>query len=159
MGIIGVVAALTLPALIANYKKQVTVTQLKKMYSVLSQTMLYTIEKDGDYSSLDIKDHDQSSINNWYLTSIKPYIKVTQECFDTSGCRAEEGTKLMNGGQPGWYRGAIGLGTNIVVFNTTDGYSVIVDAYEDNGNYRGVNLPNQEYVAVYIDVNGKRDRT
>ncbi len=32
LGIIGVVAAMTLPNLIANYRSKVAVTQLKKMY-------------------------------------------------------------------------------------------------------------------------------
>ena len=33
LGIIGVVAAMTLPALVQNYKEKATVTQLKKVYS------------------------------------------------------------------------------------------------------------------------------
>ena len=37
LGIIGIVAALTLPTLISNHKKQVYVTQLKKAYAVLNQ--------------------------------------------------------------------------------------------------------------------------
>ena len=37
LGIIGVVAALTMPALIANYKKQQTIVQLKKAYTTLAQ--------------------------------------------------------------------------------------------------------------------------
>ena len=37
LGIIGVVAALTMPALIAKYQKQVYVNQLKKAYAVLNQ--------------------------------------------------------------------------------------------------------------------------
>ena len=36
LGIIGVVAALTLPTLISNYKKQTYVTGLQKAYSVLN---------------------------------------------------------------------------------------------------------------------------
>ena len=36
LGIIGVVAALTLPTLIQNHQKQVYVTQLKKAYSIYS---------------------------------------------------------------------------------------------------------------------------
>lgn len=39
LGIIGVVAALTIPALIANHKKQVTVTRLEKFYSVINQAI------------------------------------------------------------------------------------------------------------------------
>ncbi len=39
LGIIGVVAALTIPALVSNYKKQVVETSLKKYYSVLNQAI------------------------------------------------------------------------------------------------------------------------
>ena len=47
LGIIGVVAALTLPSVIQNYKKQVTVTQLKKAYSVLGQVVQKSIADNG----------------------------------------------------------------------------------------------------------------
>ena len=39
LGIIGVVAAITLPALTAKYKKQITATRLKSAYSILSQAL------------------------------------------------------------------------------------------------------------------------
>ena len=39
LGIIGVVASLTMPALLANYKKQETVTRLKKAYSIVEQAI------------------------------------------------------------------------------------------------------------------------
>ena len=37
LGIIGIVAALTLPNLIANYKNKIIAKQLQKTYSTLSQ--------------------------------------------------------------------------------------------------------------------------
>jgi len=50
LGIIGVVAALVMPALIANYKKQVYVTQLKKTISAWEQGMNLMLATDGvDY--------------------------------------------------------------------------------------------------------------
>ena len=36
LGIIGIVAAMTMPALIANHQKQVAATAVKKMYSQLN---------------------------------------------------------------------------------------------------------------------------
>ena len=48
LGIIGVVAAMTLPTLVANYKEKQRVTQLKKSYSVLQQAFLRAVEKHGD---------------------------------------------------------------------------------------------------------------
>lgn len=48
LGIIGVVAALTMPALIANHRKQVTVTKLKKVYSVMNQAISAAVAEYGD---------------------------------------------------------------------------------------------------------------
>lgn len=47
LGIIGVVAAMTLPTLIANYQKRQTVVQLKKVYSVLNQALQKSIAENG----------------------------------------------------------------------------------------------------------------
>lgn len=47
LGVIGIVAAMTLPILIANYQKQVAVTAVKKMYSELNQALNLTLEEYG----------------------------------------------------------------------------------------------------------------
>ena len=47
LGIIGVVAAMTLPTLISNYQKRVYVTQLKKSVSVLSNGFRLMMAHDG----------------------------------------------------------------------------------------------------------------
>ena len=39
LGIIGVVAAMTMPALIGNYQKKEVVTRLKKAYSIVQQAI------------------------------------------------------------------------------------------------------------------------
>ena len=39
LGIVGVVAALTIPALLANYRKKVLASRLKKSYSVIQNTI------------------------------------------------------------------------------------------------------------------------
>ena len=48
LGIIGIVAAMTLPALIQNYQKKQTVSQLKKAYSVISQALVSSQYDNGD---------------------------------------------------------------------------------------------------------------
>ena len=47
LGVIGVVAALTLPGLIGNYKKQMYVTQLKKTVATLEQGFRKAMAEDG----------------------------------------------------------------------------------------------------------------
>ena len=53
LGIIGIVVALTMPALIWNYRKKQTVTQLKKVYSALQQSILMSQNEYGDIADWD----------------------------------------------------------------------------------------------------------
>lgn len=48
LGIIGVVAAMTLPSVVGNYKKKVTVTRLKKFYSTMQQAIQLSEKDYGD---------------------------------------------------------------------------------------------------------------
>ncbi|MBR6099333.1 type II secretion system protein [bacterium] len=72
LGIIGVVAALTLPTLIANYQKQVSLTGLKKNYSILSQAIEFAQAEHGD----DLKGWNSSDgpfqwyYNNQFLINV-----------------------------------------------------------------------------------------
>ncbi len=50
LGIIGVVAALTIPTLVQNYQEKVTVNKVKKMYSTLSNAYELIKIDNGDYS-------------------------------------------------------------------------------------------------------------
>ncbi|MDR1168694.1 MAG: prepilin-type N-terminal cleavage/methylation domain-containing protein, partial [Heliobacteriaceae bacterium] len=47
LGIIGIIAALTMPALISDYKEKATVAKLKKVYSIFSQVMLQAQAEHG----------------------------------------------------------------------------------------------------------------
>ena len=48
LGIIGVVAAMTLPALITDYRNSVVETRLKKFYSTMNQAILRSINDNGE---------------------------------------------------------------------------------------------------------------
>ena len=86
LGIIGVVAALTLPSVIQNYRKQVILNKIKRTYTVLNNT----IERaKADYGT---------NVNEWYIPSgdertksmyfvenyMLPYLNVLEYCKDQS---------------------------------------------------------------------------
>lgn len=48
LGIIGVVAAMTIPTLMTKYAKQRTETQLVKFYSMINQTLKMSVADNGD---------------------------------------------------------------------------------------------------------------
>ena len=61
LGIIGIVAAMTLPIVIGNYKKQVVSSRLKKFYSIMNQAILMS---ENDNESIEYWDFYEGKYNN-----------------------------------------------------------------------------------------------
>ena len=60
LGIIGVVAVLTLPTLIANYKKQVIISKLNKVYSTISQAYISAKSDNGELQDWKLENYTES---------------------------------------------------------------------------------------------------
>ncbi len=78
LGIIGVVAAITMPALFAKYQKQLMVNQLKAAYSILYNALNLAQQEYGDYRYWTYYQDDkgvQGSSYEFVNTYLKPYIK------------------------------------------------------------------------------------
>ncbi|MDR1327286.1 MAG: type II secretion system GspH family protein [Heliobacteriaceae bacterium] len=82
LGIIGVVAALTMPAIVQNYKRQVATSRIKKFVSTINQAFLSASAEKGDY-----EDWSLSGQNTYtgayqflteYVTSYIEYFNITQ---------------------------------------------------------------------------------
>lgn len=88
LGIIGVVAALTLPTVIQKYKEKQTVTQLKKIYSALSQSYLYAINQYGQPNEWTTeKTPEQIDL---FFDNLTSNMKILKKCnASTEGCWAE----------------------------------------------------------------------
>ena len=79
LGIIGVVAAMTLPALIGNYQKKQTATQLKKFYSVMQQAITRAEVDHGPVKGWDFRIGGNEHTEMFTDKYIKPYIKIIKE--------------------------------------------------------------------------------
>ncbi len=90
LGIIGVVAAMTLPAVVQHYNNHVTEVRLKKFYSVMNQAIQRSIAENGevegwDYFNHDLMDEDGNIINQSdkndvsFKKYLAPYLKITQQ--------------------------------------------------------------------------------
>lgn len=99
LGIIGIVASLTLPNIIVNYKKKQTVTQLKKVYSVLSQA--YEMSKSENESSEYWIDNsvavNTDAVKKYVQKYWLPYFKSIQECSKYGDCAYNVGATSLNG--------------------------------------------------------------
>ena len=96
LGIIGVVAAMTLPALIQKYRNQVVETRLAKVYSVMNQAILRSEVDNGP------KEYWDFSSEDFFEKYFAPYLlKVTdtpvrQEIpFDYDGIVFTDGSMLL----------------------------------------------------------------
>ena len=86
LGIIGVVAALTIPTLIGNYQKQATVNRLKKVYSEFAQAirkseMDYGLMETWDFANFNTPQERVIYFGENYLF---PSIKTIEKCVPTS---------------------------------------------------------------------------
>ena len=81
LGIIGIVAAMTMPILIGKYKKQEVVTKLKKVYSVMNQAIMKAEVENGpiedwilDCGSSASPTCTEDDILDWYNLYLKKHI-------------------------------------------------------------------------------------
>ena len=90
LGIIGIVAAMTMPALIQKNNNKVVETRLKKFYSAINQAVLMAEKDYGDkkvwYEDLAGADVDEegniiegsSEAEVWFRKYLAPYMKITK---------------------------------------------------------------------------------
>lgn len=78
LGIIGVVAALTIPSLMSKYHRMTVETKLKKFYSTVNQAIKLSEEDNDGFPPLDsstVKDNDNVElINDYYSKYIVKYM-------------------------------------------------------------------------------------
>lgn len=82
LGVIGVVAALTIPILIQDANERTTVTALKKTFSTLSQAYNLAVQDNGTPDTWGLSGSPKLILGN-----LTPYLKVEKDCTSgNSGC-------------------------------------------------------------------------
>lgn len=75
LGIIGVIAAITLPTLINNYQKMQTVNKLKSDYSLVYNALKRAEADYGDMKNWEMGEDPEEFVNKY----LKPYLKIIEE--------------------------------------------------------------------------------
>lgn len=78
LGIIGVVAAITMPALVQNYRKHVVETRLEKFYSIMNQAAKQAELSYGEFQYWDneTSKDDMNGMEAWWNRYFAPYVKT-----------------------------------------------------------------------------------
>lgn len=140
LGIIGVVAAMTMPSLIQNYQEKATVTKLKKCYSLVSQAYVSILNDEGGSDTLQAGDDLEM------MEKFGKYLKYQKTCGRNKGCFPNVTYKSVTGnGYSKWEDDTTDRSRAIL----TDGTLIM---FNKSAMWRGEG--NYLYAQIYVDING-----
>ena len=143
LGIIGIVAALTLPMVIENYKKQETVSRLKKAYTTMTQALKLSEIDNGEMEYWDL-----SSCSNgveFFEKYWKKYFKIAKICYTPGDCNYESNDPFSS--LSGGHSNTSLTGQYRTPFITNDGIVYIFSFLQGTGT------PDN---GIMVDINGSK---
>ena len=144
LGIIGVVAAMTIPNLIATHQKKQTVVKLQKAISVMNQAYRLAYDDVGEVTAEEAR---TLGAQNYFDKFWAPYIKIQSLCsVEGCGYGAYPQWKMTNGSPYGL---AVHTSDARVAFTSMDGFFYIVVTYTGGRDDSTVTVN-----SVYVDING-----
>ncbi len=156
--IIGIIAAITVPTIIANSQEAERSAKVKKVYSTIANAMTRA-RADGATFDFEFKyENNTNEVKTWFNEYLKPYLNTTKICYDTPGCWNEGYTKLLNGKRAAssTSREGYGIGIGIVTMILNDGTFLELNAGKGNTD-DGVFERGEHGLLVYFDINGGRN--
>lgn len=159
LGIIGIVASITIPVLFSNYQKHEYVTGLKKVYSEFGSFFQQYLIEDGteDLSKSHLFVEENGNADYSELdTAIRKYFKVSKVCMPSDySCGITE-SFLASSSSP-----FTAFTTNYgYVFYTLDGMCIEIVPQEGTGtcvpDYTATGVMKGECFWISVDVNGKK---
>lgn len=155
LGVIGVVAAMTIPDLISNFRKRQVETQTKAIYSTIQQAIKFA-DYDGVSYDTSILDGNDASIKEWFDSFLSAHLKVEHVCINKPGCWHEMGVvkNLLNAAPR--YENDNGIGGNIITFTIAKGayFNIDGNTAEDMASF-GIDTEH-DGLTFYFDANGSR---
>ncbi len=155
LGIIGVVAAITMPAVVTKYRKQTVENKLKKFYSVMNQAVQMSIAEHG-YIYIENQNNPNATnadyITAWYKEYLTKYIKtVKSEKSD----RAYYSAALADGSGFNSYMGNINGKSNLYIFYCLNFNNCELGKYNGKDSFLFIYNPTKKMVTpVYSGTTG-----
>ncbi len=156
LGIIGIVASMTLPAIIQQNQKKVAATRLKQTYSQLYQAINMAQAQYGDMKNWDVNDNYGTSIDSDNPSKDENMAKVFAEKYLKPYLKYNGTPDTYTLAQKGYNKYITKNGSEHLVLNSqfyiielVNGVSLFIgyDGSTDTGSY--------SYPSIYVDINGK----
>lgn len=176
LGVIGIIAALTLPSLISKYRERQVVSQVKVAYSIFDQAFRRAIGENGPIESWGLSDLTATSDvgvddegNNYRIINyvndaniqtskilfeaISPYLKLVKSCKDGEenkcvipGDNFEKSSQIAYAQKMNYYSGILSNGMSFYIFGRSGGCKMVVGTSEPLKNI---------CATLTVDINGK----
>ncbi len=146
LGIIGVVAAITIPSLMTAYNKHVTISKLQRAISVLNQAYRLSVDDVGEPS---LSESLGLGSEEYFKTYWAPYIKTASICTSYKQCGYKRNDPWL---YPNKTRVAMGVVVQDrrTTFYTSDGFLYSIFISMGTANNSGV----VQNGTVIVDING-----
>ncbi len=162
LGVIGIVAAMTLPTLVQKQQEKVTITKLKKAYSILSQAMMSAVNENGPVNTWNIYTYDsagdsvesggdkEGTISRYESYNLIKQLKIAKDCkYKSEGCFILNGYKRLDGLAE---RNFENLNNQYYKLILADGMALAIEGYTpDDGDEKS------KYGEIWVDVNGNKN--
>ncbi len=146
LGIIGVVAVLTVPNMYANVNKKTMLATLKDSYSKLSGAMIKKMADEQVYNWNDVLPEDDADLPSFTQEFLTEYLDVVKVCNSFDECFADNYTSIVTSSNDlNYFRDYFAVG-NSVLLNNKSAILFYISGYSYSSNAQ---------LHAYIDVNGK----
>lgn len=146
LGIIGVVAAITMPVLIENHKKKEVIVKLQKALSTLNQAYRLSYAENGD---IDYEEIQQIGVKQYFDKYWVPYINISEICtsYEMCGYNSIQPFTFLKG-TPGYL--TLVVTNSRLTFYTGDGFLYIIMVASNNGDVTSADN------RIFVDINGSK---
>lgn len=146
MGVIGIVAEMTIPDLMQSFQKQVNLVQLKETYAILNGALgMAKVDYGTDISQWTIDNvNANSSFSQTYLL---PYVKTVEKCGTSNSTACAYDIYYLKDGS---FYDTIKGGAGYYSFVLANGVLIAVSFWDDSSPTIG----NDRFV-IFIDVNAR----
>lgn len=153
LGIIGIVAEMTIPTLMSEFQGQVASVSLKKAYSTISQAYTMTSTDNGTPETWGLTAGASGSVI--FAKKFTPYLKIVKDCGTGPGCFPDLIYKHYDN-KTDW--GNMNQATDFAKFQLADGSLWSAYSYDPACNSGGGSTPALSSICgyFYIDINGAK---